>query len=131
MNNLLPEFQEYLISRKLVPEKNVQFYAYWASKFISFCNKNGSIPVEAKSPEFLKSLSIHETLKDWQVQQAQAAVDLYITGFLRDDRSALALGYSGSKQDVFFDIDSVIRMLSGICRTRRRARGINFFERMI
>jgi hypothetical protein len=27
----LPDFQNYLISHKLVKEKNVAFYAYWAS----------------------------------------------------------------------------------------------------
>jgi hypothetical protein len=28
----LPDFQEFLLKRKLAPEKNVSFYACWASK---------------------------------------------------------------------------------------------------
>jgi hypothetical protein len=27
----LPDFQQYLLSRKLVPGKSVTFYAYWAN----------------------------------------------------------------------------------------------------
>jgi len=26
----LPDFQQYVLSRKLVPERSVTFYAYWA-----------------------------------------------------------------------------------------------------
>jgi len=32
----LPDFQQYLLSRKLVPVKNVNFYAYWASRYFTF-----------------------------------------------------------------------------------------------
>ena len=39
-NQLLSEFQKFLINRKLVPEKNVSFYAYWVSKFIVFLNNH-------------------------------------------------------------------------------------------
>ena len=37
---LLPDFQNFLSSRKLVPEKNVPYYAYWVSKFVDFSNHN-------------------------------------------------------------------------------------------
>lgn len=30
----LPEFQQYLLSRKLVQEKSVTFYAYWATRYL-------------------------------------------------------------------------------------------------
>jgi hypothetical protein len=35
-NNILPEFQVFLRSRKLVPEKNIPYFACWASKFLAF-----------------------------------------------------------------------------------------------
>ncbi len=35
-HDILPEFQNLLISRQLVPEKNVPFYANWVGKFLSF-----------------------------------------------------------------------------------------------
>jgi hypothetical protein len=31
--NILPEFQKFLIERKLVPEKMCRFLAYWISRF--------------------------------------------------------------------------------------------------
>jgi len=31
-NTILPEFQDFLVSRSVVPEKNVFFYANWVSK---------------------------------------------------------------------------------------------------
>jgi hypothetical protein len=37
--DLLPEFQTFLLEKKLVPEKNVLFYALWASKFFNYCRK--------------------------------------------------------------------------------------------
>jgi hypothetical protein len=30
---ILPEFQKFLLERKLAPEKNIPFLAYWVSRF--------------------------------------------------------------------------------------------------
>jgi hypothetical protein len=38
-NNLLPEFQKFLLERKLAPEKNIPFLAYWVSRFLGFARK--------------------------------------------------------------------------------------------
>jgi len=39
LNGVQPEFQDFLLSRKIVPEKDVPFYAHWVSKFLAFSNK--------------------------------------------------------------------------------------------
>jgi hypothetical protein len=44
-NRILPEFQDFLLSRSLVPEKNVSFYAHWVSKFLVFSNRNEGLHV--------------------------------------------------------------------------------------
>jgi hypothetical protein len=36
---ILPEFQAFLLSKKLVPEKNLFFYALWTSKYFSYARK--------------------------------------------------------------------------------------------
>ena len=36
----LPEFQKFLLDKKLVPENKAAFFAYWASKFLIFSNNN-------------------------------------------------------------------------------------------
>ena len=38
-NDVLPEFQAFLLDKKLVPEKNVFFYALWTSKFFNYARK--------------------------------------------------------------------------------------------
>jgi hypothetical protein len=35
-SQLLPDFQQYLLSRKLVPGKSVTFYAYRANRYLTF-----------------------------------------------------------------------------------------------
>jgi hypothetical protein len=79
LNNILPEYQKYLIFNKLVPEKNVQFYALWVSKFLSFSNKNEAFTVDIKIEKFLESLSNDEEIRDWQIEQAKTALHLYVT----------------------------------------------------
>jgi len=39
---ILPEFQKFLLEKKLAPEKNIFFYALWISKFFK-------IPVPERS----------------------------------------------------------------------------------
>jgi hypothetical protein len=36
---LLQEFQNFLLAHRLAPEKNVPYYALWASRFLAFANK--------------------------------------------------------------------------------------------
>ena len=74
LNNILPEYQKYLISNKLVPEKNVPFYALWVSKFLSFSNRNEDFTVDIKMEKFLESLSNDEAIKDWQMRAGQDSV---------------------------------------------------------
>jgi hypothetical protein len=47
ISEILPDFQEFLLSHKLVSEKNIPFYALWVSKFISFINGNPDIPKDS------------------------------------------------------------------------------------
>jgi len=43
-DKLLPEFQNFLISRSLAPEKNTPFYAHWVSKFLAFSKGLSELP---------------------------------------------------------------------------------------
>lgn len=38
----LPEFQRYLLTRKLVPEKNAPYYANGVSMYVIFLNRRGN-----------------------------------------------------------------------------------------
>ena len=76
LNGVLPEFQDFLLSRKIVPEKDVPFYAHWVSKFLAFSNKNRQLDQDALVSEFLYSLKSKKDILDWQVQQAEEALRL-------------------------------------------------------
>ena len=51
MSKTLPEFQKFLVARKLVPEKHMPHYAHWVSKFLSFANKHEEMNVDARVPK--------------------------------------------------------------------------------
>ncbi|MFH1678838.1 MAG: hypothetical protein ABH914_04390 [Candidatus Omnitrophota bacterium] len=53
----LPEFQNFLITRKFALEKNAPFYAYWAAKFLEFSNKNEDFALDIRKDKFLKELA--------------------------------------------------------------------------
>ena len=87
ITDILPEFQEYLLSHKLISEKNIPFYALWASKFISFLNRNPNIPKDSALTAFLDQLPKQKKIEDWQLQQAEEVVKLYLEHFLKGKKS--------------------------------------------
>jgi len=46
---VLSEFQEFLLSHKLAPEKHVLFLAIWVSKFLTFSNSKGQQDIGLKT----------------------------------------------------------------------------------
>jgi hypothetical protein len=83
----LPEFQQYLLSRKLVPEKNAAYYAYWVSRYLAFSNRLENMDKEEMLQRFLDDLQSRQHMEDWQVQQAREAVQLYTNHFLGGNTS--------------------------------------------
>ena len=79
--SILPEFQDFLLSRRLVPEKNIPFYAHWVSKFLAFSNINRELDQDALVAEFLYSLKSKKNISDWQARQAEEALRLYLHHF--------------------------------------------------
>jgi len=77
----LPEFQQYLLARKLVPEKNVPYYARWVSRYLVFSNPLENMNRAEMLQRFLDDLQSRQPMENWQVQQAREAVQLYTTHF--------------------------------------------------
>jgi integron integrase len=88
-NNILPDFQKFLLSRGFVPAKNVPFYANWVSKFIAFSNRNEELNHDLLFEKFLDKLKSQKNTADWQIKQARDAVQLYIAHFMADKKTTL------------------------------------------
>ncbi len=69
-SNVLPEFQDYLRSKSLVTENYIQFYAHWASKFLSFSKSNENLSHDLRVRKFLDLLKSNNNSADWQIRQA-------------------------------------------------------------
>jgi integron integrase len=89
-DRILPQFQDFLLSRSLVPAKNVPFYAHWVSKFLAFSNRYQDLGSDLRVHEFLNQLKAQKKIADWQVTQAEEALRLYIQHFLNGKTSVLS-----------------------------------------
>jgi len=81
----LPEFQKFLLERKLAPEKNIPFLAYWVSRFLGFARKSERTVTEYNETtvqEFLEVMRSDKRTLDWQPRQAEDAIKLYYLNYL-------------------------------------------------
>ncbi len=79
---LMPEFQKFLISRKLATFKTASFYAYWVNRFSKFADSHPELSAQEQKEKFLGLLQA-TNIEDWQMQQAKEAVRLYSEQFLK------------------------------------------------
>lgn len=82
LNNILPDFQKYILKNELAPENQIPFYANWVNKFIRFSNTLQDKPLDLRIQLFLDALRKDQELQDWQITQADNAITLYINHFL-------------------------------------------------
>ena len=54
----LPEFQKFLLNRKLVPERNAPFYAYWVSRFLEYARKRDLSTMGYQEPAVMEFLDV-------------------------------------------------------------------------
>jgi integron integrase len=76
----LEEFGEFLLRRRIVPEKNAKYYVAWVRKFL------GQVADPKLSPEerieaFVEGLRQEGGREEWQVEQAERAVKTFFHAF--------------------------------------------------
>lgn len=78
-NSFLPEFQKFLLERRLAPDKSVPFLARWVHLYLAFLSQAGGavLPFEVGLERFLKHTSLQENFQPWKIEQAETAVRLY------------------------------------------------------
>ncbi len=114
-NKILPEFQNFLLSHKLVPEKNISFYAHWVSKFLGFSPKDENLSLDLRIKNFLNHLKAQKSISDWQIKQADNAIGLYVHHFLNDKTSTLS---PNLPQKQLSDISKVINEMREAIRIK-------------
>lgn len=112
---ILPEFQKYLLDRKLTQEKNAPYYAYWASKFIAFSNNNEGLTKAVRIKKFLNQLTEKNNAADWQVRQAYDALRLYLDHFLTGNPKILC---PNEPQKENFNLEQITKKACEIIRIK-------------
>jgi integron integrase len=88
LEDILPDFQKFLVSRGFADKKHAPFYSRWVSKFITFSNNSPCDDFSENRRLFLKQLADAEGTADWQANQAETALKLYFESF---DKNAAKL----------------------------------------
>ncbi|MBI4689244.1 MAG: hypothetical protein HY754_03100 [Nitrospirae bacterium] len=81
----MPEFQQYLINKKVVPENRVTYFAYWVSRYLRYAQKHAIDSTEFNEQSamtFIDELRADARIQDWQPRQADEALRLYYFHYL-------------------------------------------------
>jgi integron integrase len=121
INNLLPDFQKYIVERKLAPENQIPYYAYWASKFINYSNRQQDKNLDLRRQMFLDSVKKDKKLQEWQITQADNAINLYINHFLSGNSAKLSPNTEVASDKKFPDYKEVRKQIREVLRIKHYA----------
>lgn len=123
VQNILPGFQKFLIEKDLVPQKNVQYFAYWVNKFLDFArNKRIDFSSYQKTAiiEFLNTLRSDNRIQDWQLRQADDAIRLYYFHYLgTSENSVSGTAFFKDLPSLMHEVVRMIRLLHYSYSTER------------
>lgn len=114
-NNILPEFQDFLLNNGLVHEQYVPYYAQWVTKFLSFSERETASDDNSLVDNFLHSVQLENKILSWQVRQAEEAVQLYVHKFINNK----AMLEAKNSEDVWKDIPDIQSILEETTRLLR------------
>ena len=76
----LEEFGEFLLRRRIVPEKNAKFYVGWVRKFLGQ-EADPKLSMGERIDAFVEGLRQEGGREEWQIEQAERAVKTYFHSF--------------------------------------------------
>lgn len=85
----MSRFGEYLLKTRIVVEKYAPHYVRWVRKFMSMVPDKPGLTFEDRLTVFVDELK--QRYADWQVDQAEKAVRLYFSNYLKQAGSELAV----------------------------------------
>lgn len=119
-NNILPEFQDFLLNNGLVHEQYVPYYAQWVTKFLSFSERETASDGNSLVDNFLHSVQLENKILSWQVRQAEEAVQLYVHKFINNKAMLEAKNSEDFWKDIP-DIQSILEETTRILRIKKYA----------
>ncbi|TAL48560.1 hypothetical protein EPN87_00260 [archaeon] len=109
----LPEFQKYLIDKKLVAENKTSYFAYWVSRYLTYAMRQKAPVDDYHEPvvaAFMDELRADEHIKEWQPRQADDALRLYYFHYLGKSKSAANAPALKNVQAALEEVSRIIRL---------------------
>ncbi len=125
LEDILPDFQKFLVSRGFADKKHAPFYARWVSKFITFSNNSSYDDFTENRRLFLEQLSDSAGAADWQSNQAETALKLYFELFdknaakLSSDPSLPQINEKSEPSSVINEMSKAIKLKHYSYKTER------------
>ncbi len=94
---ILQGFIEYLENQSDIQPHRQPHYARWVSRYLSSVNTPKALCQHIHINRFRENLGYRENLKDWQINQAMDAVELFVQDFLPQSHPELVQQDSESK----------------------------------
>ncbi len=117
----LAEFSQFLEERDLVPEKYVRYYAGWVRRFLQTPETSGtSLSKEDCLRLYVEGLVHDPAVQDWQVDQAERAVKLYLFTYLSAAEESYAAFAKTDGQDIepFIEEKEALQKMRELLRLR-------------
>ena len=90
----MDEFTNYLLSKAIVPKKQVRYYVSWVKTFFRSIGKDPSEKLSSEEiNQFLKDLA--KKAEGWQVKQAEQAIRIFRYYQVRKTAPAIPDGSAG------------------------------------
>ncbi len=93
-------YRNYLLSKHIIPEKQIPYYVNWVTNCFSFNKKYPDMDISDKDIRCYLS-KIEKQKEDWQVKQAHEAINLY--GSSPNSLGERVQGFKGSRVQGFKD----------------------------
>jgi hypothetical protein len=71
-------FGNYLNTMGIVPEKRIPFYCNWVKQYLSLELRNPELSDHDKLICWVSKVSRYKEIEDWEVRQAEEAVQMYL-----------------------------------------------------
>ncbi|MFH0766229.1 MAG: integron integrase [Calditrichota bacterium] len=118
----LAGFQDFMIERKLAPERNIPFYVKWVRRFLQTVPPRGDLSLADRIAVF-DNMLLGEKVGDWQRNQACEAVKLYFEVYKSEseekDKTSVAVVDEETPEDAIAKTRNLLRLRHYSYRTEQ------------